>query len=102
MNYWMTTVPQGPAQSDSIYRMTQDHPVPLRLDTVVAALDAAIDAGAWMKDAGICGHCYGVGNIYVPNPDIIVTFVDDPDPSDICKDCLIYRALWNAYLDAHP
>ncbi|SVD12164.1 uncharacterized protein METZ01_LOCUS365018 [marine metagenome] len=78
------------------------HPQTLQLDHVILALEAAIDEGAWTESEGICGHCFAVGEVYSADPDLVLLLTNNPDPCDICKECLIHRAIWNTYLEVYP
>ena len=74
----------------------------LSLMKITLALEAAMDAGVWTEtEEGICGHCYTVGQVYSTSPDATQSFIPT-STSDVCKDCLIHRALWNNYLALHP
>lgn len=81
--------------------MNPDQPT-LQLDHVILSLEAAIDAGAWKEEPGICGHCFDVGIVYAADPDLTAMFSPDTDPTLVCKECLVHRALWKTYLQINP
>ncbi len=70
----------------------------LSLDEVTAALHAAIDNGAWLREEGICGHCYNCGDVYLASRSIF-SFRDEFQIAAVCMECLVHRSLWNTYLE---
>jgi hypothetical protein len=83
--------------------MADDPNLLLQLDHVAISLEAAIDQGVWREvDDGICEHCYSVGTVFEANGELMATMVNIKNPANICKECLIHRTLWNAYLDIYP
>ena len=76
--------------------MDEDTP-PVSVHMFTSIIDYSIELGALVPNHGSCWLCHTPERVYWPHEDIKEGLDPTNGPIPLCRDCLLHRAMWNAY-----